>query len=273
MASAVKKNQHGLTAAQDIFATELASGSSQSDAYRKAYPRSLNWKDEVVWRKASELASHGEVQGRVRYLQEKACQKNEITVEKVLKRYWDIATANPNDLMQYRRECCRHCYGKEHNYQWIDENEFFKDEEEYQKQSDEIDRKNSKIRKSQIPTSNNLQIPVNDGGYGFDPSLSPHAKCPICHGKGKESVYIADTRELKGGAALLYAGVKATSQGLEIKTHDQLHALDKVASYLGMDKKILGGDKQNPIAMFLAEVGSSVHVVDDNNSELDLDDE
>ena len=35
--------------------------------------------------------------------------RTEITADKVLKRWWDIATADPNDIIHLRRCCCRHC--------------------------------------------------------------------------------------------------------------------------------------------------------------------
>lgn len=240
------KNSHGLTQQQDTFATELASGASQADAYRKAYPKSLNWKDEVVWTEASKLANNNKVCIRVKQLQEKACQENEITVEKVLKRYWDIATANPNDIMQYRRECCRHCYGINHEYQWKNEKEFFEAEEQRQQEIDEAEEANRHKRVK----SKHTKVPrplENLGGYGFDPLLSPHAKCPQCNGEGRERAFFQDTRHLQGAAKLLYAGVEISRDGLKIKTHDQKAALDKVAAWLGMDKKTLSGDKENPL--------------------------
>ena len=183
---------------------------------------------------------------KVKELQEKACQENEITVEKVLKRYWEIATANPNDIMQYRRECCRHCYGINHEYQWKNEKEFFEAEEQRQQEIDEAEEANRHKRGK----SKHTKVPrplENLGGYGFDPLLSPHAKCPQCNGEGRERAFFQDTRHLQGAAKLLYAGVEISKDGLKIKTHDQKAALDKVAAWLGMDKKTLSGDKENPL--------------------------
>ena len=48
-------------------------------------------------------------------------QKAAITQEMVLERLWMIATANPNELIEHRRGCCRHCFGIDHQYQWKDE--------------------------------------------------------------------------------------------------------------------------------------------------------
>lgn len=62
-------NEHGLTQQQEAFAVAVAAGSSLSDAYRKAYPRSLKWKQEHVHVKASEMAASAKVQRRIATLQ------------------------------------------------------------------------------------------------------------------------------------------------------------------------------------------------------------
>ncbi len=38
--------------------------------------------------------------------------------------WWDIATADANELTEYRRLCCRHCWGFGFNYQWCDAVEY-----------------------------------------------------------------------------------------------------------------------------------------------------
>ena len=43
------------TPAQEQFAQLVASGKSQSEAYRTAYPKAKAWKDEAVWTRASRL--------------------------------------------------------------------------------------------------------------------------------------------------------------------------------------------------------------------------
>ncbi|WP_239379212.1 terminase small subunit, partial [Pseudomonas aeruginosa] len=52
--------------------------------------------------------------------QQELQERTEITQDMVLKRYWEIATADPNELVQYRRLCCRHCWGVGHAYQWTE---------------------------------------------------------------------------------------------------------------------------------------------------------
>lgn len=74
-----------LTPAQEAFAGAVASGMTQAEAYRQAYPKSLKWKDKTVWSRASELMAKGEVSGRVKELAKLAAERNEVTVERVLK--------------------------------------------------------------------------------------------------------------------------------------------------------------------------------------------
>jgi len=81
-ASAAK--ERGMTAQMEAFATGLACGLTQAEAYRKAYPKSTKWKDEAVWVAASKLAAHANVRIRVQELLQKAASANEVTVERVI---------------------------------------------------------------------------------------------------------------------------------------------------------------------------------------------
>ncbi len=73
----------GLTPRQEAFAAGLATGLSQADAYRKAYPAAARWKDQSVWVEASKLAP--KVSQRVSELRAKAVAANEFTVEQHLR--------------------------------------------------------------------------------------------------------------------------------------------------------------------------------------------
>jgi hypothetical protein len=61
-----------LTPRQEKFAQGVASGLSQSDAYREAYPKSRGWKDVAVWVQGSALMKNSKVAVRVAELQAKA---------------------------------------------------------------------------------------------------------------------------------------------------------------------------------------------------------
>lgn len=53
----------------------MASGKSQADAYREAYPASKKWKDDSVHNKASSLMRNAQVSARVASLRQKAEEK------------------------------------------------------------------------------------------------------------------------------------------------------------------------------------------------------
>ncbi|MEC4569335.1 terminase small subunit [Paenibacillus sp. CMAA1739] len=190
---------------------------------------------------ASRLLTNVKVQAEIDEAISKRSKRTEITADMVLQRWWDIATADPNDIIHLRRTCCRYCFGKEHQYQWRDESEY---EQAVQRAVNDAKQKSLEGGKEVQPI-----IPSNDGGYGFDKLERPHPKCPNCLGEGREGVHIEDTRHLAGKAKLLYAGLKTTNAGIEIKMQDQGKALENVARHLGMfkDKVELTGNEGGPL--------------------------
>jgi phage terminase small subunit len=80
-------------------------------------------------------------------------------------------------------------------------------------------------------------------------------------GKGHGRPHINDTRKLSPAAAALYAGVKITKEGMELKMHSKLDALDKVLRILGAYEKD-NTQKVDPISSLLATLAkSSIPVV------------
>lgn len=90
-----------LTAKQETFATGVASGLSQAEAYRQAFPSSRKWKDDSVWQRASKLAANAKVQSRIQELLAKAAQANEVTIERIVAEVVKVAFANQRELMQW----------------------------------------------------------------------------------------------------------------------------------------------------------------------------
>lgn len=172
---------------------------------------------------ADVMLSRPHIAAAVAAAQASRSQRTEITQDMVLERWWQIATANPNELMQYRRTNCRHCHGKHHEYQWINE-------DEYQQACD------AELRHAQ-KDGREPQLPSDIGGYGFNATVTPHAGCTVCFGEGHGRVHFNDTREVTGAAMLLYAGAKVSKEGIEVKVHDQAKALEHVARHLGMFKE------------------------------------
>lgn len=69
----------------------------------------------------------------------------------------------------------------------------------------------------------------------------PRQDCDACGGEGHPNVMVKDTRNLSQQARSLYAGVKITKDGIEVKMHSKLDALEKVFKHLGLyaaDKKL-----------------------------------
>lgn len=90
-----------LTPKQEAFATGVASGLSQAEAYRQAFPNSRGWKDNAVHSRASTLAATEKVQQRIQELREKAAEANEVTIERIVAEVVKIAFANQRDLMNW----------------------------------------------------------------------------------------------------------------------------------------------------------------------------
>lgn len=153
----------------------------------------------------------------------KAVRSERVLAEQddVVREWLAIAFADPNEVIQFRRTCCRHCHGENHEYQWIDEDEFNKAFALAQSEGGEI------------PTA----LPSDGGGYGFRKPADPHADCPKCFGEGLANVFALDTRNLSPAGRRLFAGVKVTRDGFEIKLRDQDKALDSLARHLGMFKE------------------------------------
>lgn len=87
-----------LTPQQELFARNVASGKSQSESYRIAYPKSKKWKDEAVWAQASQLMAISHVSLRVAELQTKASDKTEVTLIYVLEKLAELLNFNLKDI-------------------------------------------------------------------------------------------------------------------------------------------------------------------------------
>lgn len=176
------------------------------------------------------LLKNDEIQKAIKERMEEVALAASITPEWVVGQWAKIAQANPNDIVQVRRTCCRHCHGFGHQYQWT--------EAEY---SAAVDR----------AVDSGKPAPDGMGGFGFDPKASPNPDCPECGGLGIEDVHVADTRKLRGAARVLYAGAERTRNGIKINMRDKDAAVANLARYLGMmvDKKEFSGPGGGPIPL------------------------
>lgn len=82
-----------LTAQKEAFAQAVASGLTQSDALRKAYPSSLKWQQKTVHESASKLMADAKVSTRVQELRKPAIQAVEMSAAAHVARLLRISEA------------------------------------------------------------------------------------------------------------------------------------------------------------------------------------
>ncbi len=150
----------------------------------------------------------------------KAAEDAEMTQMEVLRALKQRATADVRQLCEMRNDCCRFCYGANHQYQ--------ETPEEYRRRKkthDDILRKTPQAQWA-------LVEPFEEGGgKGYDPRKPPVEDCPECWGRGVETILFKDARTYGAGAVAIFEGVKRTKEGLEIKTADRTRAVTLLAQY------------------------------------------
>lgn len=187
---------------------------------------------------ASELLAKPEVQSAIAAAMQERSERTKITQDKVLERLWAVATADPGELIQNRRICCRYCWGKKNRYQRTPR-ELADAVAQFERDKLATEAKGQPFAASFDP----------QGGTGYDPRKDPNPECPECFGQGEQTVFALDTRDLSPAAKLLYAGVKQTEKGFEVKMHNQTEALLNVGKHLGMFTKHVkhSNDPDNPM--------------------------
>jgi phage terminase small subunit len=73
---------------------------------------------------ASRLLKRPHIAEQIQAAMDARAERTEITADRVLERLWAIATADPNEISQYRRCACRYCHGDKHLYHWLDVSEW-----------------------------------------------------------------------------------------------------------------------------------------------------
>lgn len=154
--------------------------------------------------------------------------KSEITADMILAEVDAIATADTNGIVQYRRECCRYCYGTDHFWQYRTERE--REEARLRHLSLVAKAKAAKVPKAAWPV-------FREGGLGFDPRLPPNPNCPECSGEGHGRMFIEDTRKLNKAQLALYGGVEITKEGLKVLVHPKTRGLELAMKHRGMLKE------------------------------------
>lgn len=190
--------------------------------------RRAGYAEESALKHAHELLKRPDVVKAIQISEKAMMDRLHINQDMVLKYWWDIATADPNEIVEYRRDNCRHCWGNAYGYQWVDEEEFNRAMVRFQRDEDKAAIAGKRF---------NREPPDGAGGFGFIKSREPNSKCPQCDGDGIGYVHIHDTRRLSVAARRLYAGMKEGKEGIEAKMHSQEKAMDNIAKFIGMFKE------------------------------------
>ncbi len=161
-------------------------------------------------------------------------QRTHITADRVVMELGLIAFADARELAQVKTGCCRHCWGEGFKYQ--------RTLSEYNLEREQW------LDKGKDPIQFDEQ-----GGIGFNALKLPHPECPECGGDGAARVVAMDTRKLSPQAAALYAGAKHTKEGIEIKMHSKLDAIEKLARHLGIYEKD-NQQKTDPLSALLHRI-------------------
>jgi phage terminase small subunit len=144
----------------------------------------------------------------------------EVSQDDVIRVLVDMLAADANELVEHRRHCCRFCWGEGFRYQYT-ANEMEKNQEAWLADT-AFDEK---------------------GGIGYDERKDPNPKCPECFGDGVSKTIVKDTRKLSPSARALYAGIKQTKDGLEVKMQSKEGYIQLLMRHAGMlnDKLLING--------------------------------
>lgn len=208
-----------LTDKQRLFSLEYLHDLNATSAYMRAFKTS---NAKTAGTEGYRLLKNPDVMAFVGAKIRERAERCETDADMVVLAWRDTATADPNDICEYRRECCRYCYGINHRYQYTPA-----ELEDAQKEHE--DRRQEKL----AATEGKLDIGDFDerGGVGFNATLDPNPDCPECFGEGVGRAHFKDTRKLSAAARALYGGVEIGKDGLKVKIHARDHALDQLARH------------------------------------------
>jgi phage terminase small subunit len=218
-----------LTPKQQRFVDEYLVDLNATAAYKRAGYAARGNAAEV---NASRLLRDAQVSAAVEEARAEVARKLQISAERVVAEAWHILTADTRELVEYRIGCCRYCYGIDFRYQRT------VGEMERDRVAHALAGEEAQVRASKVQADAAFD---EQGGVGFDARREPSANCLECFGRGVGQVQVNDTRTLSPAAVALYAGVKQTREGIEVKLHSKLDALEKLARHLGLYDRIKVG--------------------------------
>lgn len=229
------KAQNALTEKQRNFVELWLVHRNAHYAYVEAYEAN-RMNPATAYRNGHALLRHNKIapiiEARLTELGETLSEETELTVARVLSEFVELAKADPDEVTGLRVGACRHCWGVDHLYHWK--------EHEYQ----------AALAKAEGQEGSPLPDPA--GGFGYRFTDPPNPDCPVCEGGGSTYQRPVDTSKLSPGGRALFAGVKPTANGLEIKLRDRDKALENAAKIIGAFRETI--DLNVKAAVKVAEV-------------------
>jgi len=208
-----------LTDKQRTFVLEYLIDLNGMSAYMRAFKTTNKASAAAL---GSRMLNNANVKACIQSKIDERAARTETDADRIVLEWRAMATADPNEICEYRRVCCRYCYGLEHRYQYTPV------------EMDEArDRHDEDRKKTLLATDDKVDIGEFDekGGLGFNETFDPNPECPECFGEGVGQAFFKDTRKLSQAARSLYAGVKIGKEGLEVKIHSKDSALDALARH------------------------------------------
>lgn len=208
-------DSHGLDRRQQKFIDLWVVCQNAAQAYRDAGYKCKN--DNVAAVGASKLLKKVKNHPYTKWRQAELFKRTADIQNEVIEQIRSAALADVRELVEYRRRCCRHCYGTDHLYQFK-AHEMAEREAEYAQLL------------AQANADNKVLLPFDPlGGVGYNHTLPPVDTCTNCYGDGVGRSFFKDTSNLSPGAVVLYEGVKEGKDGTEMRVSSKKAYLEMLS--------------------------------------------
>lgn len=167
------------------------------------------------------LLNHGPIKRAIRQAMAFRSSRTAVMVDHVLRRWYTLATADANELVQLRLIACRYCHGIDGRKQFTDA---------------ELTEASIQHRRAMMKLPEDKRTELDEmGGGGYRTDAAPNPDCGQCSGEGIPHVVFRDTRYLSEAGRVLYDGVERTANGgIKLRFRDRNFAETMVAKHLGM---------------------------------------
>lgn len=246
------RDPDGLSAQERRFVDLYVACRDAGEAYFQTYRCKGTSAPNLGTQKLRDPLIAGVVAREVVRVSQEAAKMAILSHHGVLEEFNKAATADPREVVEVVVRSCRYCHGKDHKYHFT------------QAEQEERRQKWEKSRKKVLSIVPGKTQEFDElGGTGYNPVKNPpHPDCPECFGEGLTEVKVHPSKGLSAKAARLYAGAKRTREGVEVKMHDPMAALDKMGQHYGL-WKVDAGDVEKTADDRARELREAMAAMDD----------